>query len=235
MNGSGETVAAANTRPNLRQLTTANTRPTGDSNTRQTEKPNTRQLAQSGVSVEDKPISSSTRQRADVHLGNAKVSNTCQAPDVHLEKPADVHLSQRPANTRQAINPDAAFNYEAQLLRLETYKDRYGRTICKRVVRFVRHRTGRNIGEVTPELAEALSRRPGKGRTAEARAEAERNRLLAESLAKRLRGAKASGRRASPRNGRGRRQAGNIADAFGSELLPGVPDFSRDERAAYLH
>jgi hypothetical protein len=65
------------------------------------------------------------------------------------------------------------FNYESQLLRLETYRDKNGRTICKRVVRFVRNRTGRNIGEITPELAAALSRRPGKGRTAEARAEAE--------------------------------------------------------------
>jgi hypothetical protein len=234
VNGSGETVAAANTRPNARQPT-ANTRQSVYSNTRQAEKPNTRQPAQSVASVEDNPVSSNARQHADVHLGNAKVSNTRQAADVHLERPADMHLSQRPANTRQVINLDAAFNYEAQLLRLETYKDRYGRTICKRVVRFVRHRTGRNIGEITPELAEALSRRPGKGRTAEARAEAERNRLLAESLAKRLRGAKASGRRSSPRAGRGRRQAGNIADAFGSELLSGVSDFSWDERAAYVH
>jgi hypothetical protein len=235
VNGSGETVAAANTRPNARQPTTANTRQASNSITRQAEKPNARQPTQTAASVGDRLTSSNTRQRIDGYLGNAKFSNARQVSDGHLEKPADGHLSQHPANTRQVINPDAAFNYEAQLLRLETYKDRYGRTICKRVVRFVRHRTGRNIGEVTPELAESLSRRPGKGRTAEARAEAERNRLLAESLAKRLRGAKASGRRASARTGRGRRQPGNIADAFGSELLSGVSDFSRDERATYVH
>jgi hypothetical protein len=107
--------------------------------------------------------------------------------------------------------------------------------LCKRTVRFVRRRTGRNIGEVTPELAEALSRRPGKGRTTEARAEAERNRLLAESLAKRLRRTKASGRRASARKGRSGRQARRYTDAFGSELLSDVSDFPRDERTAYVH
>ena len=98
-----------------------------------------------------------------------------------------MHLNRGDSNTRQTLDASAAFNYEAQLFRLETYKDKYGRTICKRTVRFARRRTGRNVGEVTPELAEALSRRPGKGRTAEARAEVERNRLLAESLAERLR------------------------------------------------
>src|SRR5215475_9826339 len=126
------------------------------------------------------------------------------------------------ANTRQTLDAGEAFNYEAQLFRLETYKDKYGRTICKRVVRFVRTRTGRNIGEVTPELAEALMRRPGKGRTAEARAEAERNRLLAESLAKRLLRAKASWRRSAAGKSRRGRQARHSADAFGSELLPDV-------------
>jgi hypothetical protein len=152
-----------------------------------------------------------------------------------MEPDPDGHMNRSAANTRQALDAGAAFNYESQLLRLETYKDKHGRTICKRVVRFVRNRTGRNIGEITPELAAALSRRPGKGRTTEARAEAERNRLLAESLAKRLRRAKASGRRASARKGRSGRQARRHPDAFGSELLPDVSDFPRDERTAYVH
>jgi hypothetical protein len=85
------------------------------------------------------------------------------------------------------MGAETAFNYESQLWRLEVYRDRRGRTICKGTVRFARRRTGRNVGEVTPEFAEALSRRPGKGRVAKSRAEAERNSPLAGSLARRLR------------------------------------------------
>ena len=210
---------APNTRPNARQPTTANARPDLVSNTRQVENSNTRQPAQVINGVDDNPISPNTRQRADVHLKTG----------------SDVHLKTAPSNTRQTLSTDAAFNYESQLFRLETYKDKYGRTICKRVVRFVRTRTGRNIGPITAELAEALSRRPGKGRTTEARAEADRNRLLAESLAERLRRTQASGRRASARKGRSGRQARRNTDAFGSELLSGVSDFPRDERTAYVH
>jgi len=191
----------------------SNTRPNARqptiSNARRDENPNTRQLAQVINGATDNCDSPNTRQRADVYL---KIDA---------------------ANTRQTIDAGAAFNYEATLFRLETYKDKYGRTICKRVVRFVRTRTGRNIGEVTPELAEALMRRPGKGRTAEASAEAERNRLLAESLAKRLLRAKASWRRSAAGKSRRGRQASHHPDAFGSELLSGVSDFSRHERIAY--
>jgi len=196
-------------------LAAINTRP----NARQVENPNTRQLVQPIGVNGHKPDSPNARQAVDVHL-KTTASNTHQTPS---------------ANTRQAINPDAAFNYEAQLLRLETYKDRYGRTICKRTVRFVRRRTGRNIGEVTPELAEALKQRPGKGRTTEARAEAERNRLLAESLAKRLRGTKAGRRKAAARKGRSGRPAGNLSDAFGGGLLSDVSNFSQHEGATYVH
>jgi len=217
------TGAAESERPNARQ--------DGFSNTRQDENSNTRQPTQVIDSVEGDPISPNARQSADGYLENGDISTV----DVHLEQPSDGHMNWSAANTRQALDAGAAFNYEAQLFRLETYKDKYGRTICKRVVRFLRNRTGRNIGEVTPELSAALSRRPGKGRTTEARAEAERNRLLAESLAKRLRRAKASGRRASARKGRSGQQARRHPDAFGSELLSDVSDFPRDNSAAYVH
>ena len=213
------TGAAESERPNARQ--------DGFSNTRQAENSNTRQPVQVIDSIEGDPVSSNARQRADGYLDNGPVSNTRPSVDGHMNRSA--------ANTRQTLDAGAAFNYEAQLFRLETYKDKYGRTICKRVVRFLRNRTGRNIGEVTPELSAALSRRPGKGRTTEARAEAERNRLLAESLAKRLRRAKASGRRASARKGRSGQQARRHPDAFGSELLSDVSDFPRDNSAAYVH
>jgi hypothetical protein len=186
-------------------------------------------------SVEGDPDSSNARLSADGYLGDEAISNTRPTVDVHMEPEPDGHMNRSAANTRQTLDASAAFNYEAKLFRLETYKDKYGRTICKRVVRFVRNRTGRNIGEITPELAAALSRRSGKGRTTEARAEAERNRLLAESLAKRLRRAKASGRRASTRKSRSGGQARRNPDAFGSELLPDVSDFPRDDSAAYVH
>jgi hypothetical protein len=201
------------------------------SNTRQAQNSNTRQPAQLHASVDDNSDSPNTRQRAGVHLK--------KPPDVHMNrgenfKRDNITLDSAP-NTRQALDAGAAFNYEATLFRLETYKDKYGRTICKRTVRFVRRRTGRNVGEVTPELAEALSRRPGKGRTSEARAEAERNRLLAESLAKRLRRAKTGRSRNAAGKTQSGRQAGHLPDAFGSELLPDVSDFPRDERTAYVH
>jgi hypothetical protein len=228
---------------NARRATLANTRQPGDSNARQdansnarqTEKPNTRQPAQTIGRIGDNPISSNARRPSDGHLGNEQVSNTRQAPGGHLKTTADGHMNRPAANTRQAISLDTAFDYEAQLWRLETYEDRYGRTICKWVVRFARTRATRSAGEVTPELAAALSRRPGKGRTAEARAEAERSRLLAESLAKQLRRAKASRRRNATGKGRGGRKAGHNSDAFGSELLPEVSDFSRHEGTTYVH
>jgi hypothetical protein len=243
--------AAPNAHPSetsyARQPASANTRPAGDSNarqpekpnTRQPEKPNTRQPVQITAKAEEKPISPNARQAVDLHLNNGQNMTADEymksSVDMHMKQAPDVHTNRSDSNTRQTLDAGAAFNYEAQLFRLETYRDKYGRTICKRVVRFVRNRAGRNVGEVTPELAEALSRRPGKGRTAEARAEAERNRLLAESLAKRLRGAKASGRRASARKNRSGRQSRNRADAFGSELLPDVSDFPRNEGSAYVH
>ena len=124
-------------------------------------------------------------------------------PDVYLKSAVEIHV----ANTRQqpqVVEPesiDSAFNYESQLFRLETYKDKHGKQIAKRVVRFVKRRTGENIGQVTEETAEKLKRRPGKGRTAKSRLESERNRLLAESLAKRLRRAK-RGRRSNARHAR---------------------------------
>src|SRR6516225_9468005 len=126
------TGAATNTRPNARQPTKANTR--------QAENSNTRQPAQVINGADDNGDSPNTRQaQFQMHV-----------------KSADVHLSPGAANKRQPLDAGAAFNYEAQLFRLETYKDKYGRTICKRTVRFARRRTGRNVGEVTPELAEAL-------------------------------------------------------------------------------
>lgn len=180
---------------------------------------------------------------ADEEIGadsNARIV----VPQMHVEIPVQMHveaISNARTNTRsvpqstESIDLDAAFNYETQLWRLETYKDKKNeRTIVKRVVRFVQKRTGYNVGEITPELAEALSRRPGKGRTKQARAEAERSRLLAESLAKRLRRTK-RGRRSNARTGGNLGwQSGNHADTRGSGILSELPDFSQHERSTYL-
>jgi len=205
----------------------SNTRQRPISNTRQVDFSNTRQLTETIEKPDLKPDDSNTRQSPDVHLNRGSISNARQASDVHL-KASD-------SNARQAINPDDAFNYETQLLRLETYEDKNGRNVCKQVVRFVKQRTGRNIGEITPELAEALKRRPGKGRTKEARAEAERNRLSAELMAKRLRRTKAGRRKNDSGKSRSRRRAGHHPDTFGSELLPELPDVSQHEDKPHVH
>jgi hypothetical protein len=171
---------------------------------------------------------------------NARQAEAQMPAEIPVQIPAETDSNTR-TNARQtvqvadSIDLDAAFNYESQLFRLETYKDKKNeRSIVKRVVRFVRKRTGYNIGEVTEELAEKLSRRPGKGRTAKARTEAERNRFLAECLAKRLRRTKRGRRGDAASSGQREWTVKHYADTDRGELLQELPDLSQYERSSYV-
>jgi hypothetical protein len=131
-----------------------------------------------------------------------------------------------------------AFDYGNQLWRLEAYNEKKtGRTVVKRALRFVPEdrRVTKNIGEITPELKEALDGRPGKGRTTEARAEADRNRLLALSLAERHGRIKTGrGRNGSKRGGRKRKTHTPTKDVRRG-VLPEVPDGTQHDPDAYMH
>ena len=168
-------------------------------------------------------------------------------PNAH-QSPVQMHINDA-ANAHQGIisnahqmhiapvnvSAETAFAYDSQLFRLEASTVN-GKPIVKRAVRFVngRKRATNSLGPITEELQEKLRQRPGKGRTASARAEADRSRLLAQSLAKRLRGAKTGRSRNASKRGKGKRKASNSTDTGRGRLLSVVPNVPRNDDTAYV-
>jgi hypothetical protein len=123
----------------------------------------------------------------------------------------------------QEINADAALAPERRLWNLETYGDRHGKRRLRRSLRFVKKPCRIELGQVTPEFESELRSRPGRGRWAASRTDAELLKRFAELVAKSVKRDKRAGRKRPSLSKK--RRAGNIADG-----RPPVPPPSGDTR-----
>ncbi len=131
-------------------------------------------------------------------------------------------------NPRTEIEDDL-LSEDFRLWNLETYKDRHGKHRLRQTLRFIYPPIREELGKVTQAYAEALDSRPGKGRSASSRREAEQLGPVVDEIAKSARELQGNRRRRknfTKRKRRDNRTAGNgnLPSSQNDSQWDGMPD-----------